>query len=335
MIYNIKNIMHSYNGATAFETSDLSIPKASITGLAGPNGAGKTTLLNILGLIYKPTSGIVLFKGKPVQPFSKFAKSKITLLNQEPYLLKRTVFNNVAYGLMLRKETKNIKDKVYHALDAVGLDGGSFSSRFWSELSGGEARRVALAARLVLNPDVLILDEPTANIDAESSILIRQAALNARDKHGTTLIISSHDHEWLYDVSDTVLNLYNGKILSGDRLSLIFGPWEPTKTTLFKKEGADFLIPEPPAAKAVAYLSADAVGICHTKEQVPQNASYIRARLKSVMIDSKTGKRYGTLKAKDLTLLSELDNNRQAHVTPETGQTVFVFYDPCTIKFTT
>ncbi len=334
MIYTIENIKHCYNGKLAFDTKSLSIPKASITGLTGPNGAGKTTLLMILALIQKPTSGIVMFKGKPVQPFAKTAKSHITILNQEPFLLKRSVFQNIAYGLKLRKDTKNLEKRVHNVLATVGLDGRNFASRSWSELSGGETRRVALAARLILNPDVLILDEPTANIDAESSILIRKAALNAREVYGTTLIISSHDRDWLYDVSDTVLNIFNGKILQGNRVNPIFGPWESAGKTLYNKTGTDFLVPEPPELKSVAFISADSLGICETSTNRPDNTECFMARLKSVTIDKKTNKRYCTLISNELTLLADYENCRPASFKPEPGHNVVVFYNPELIKFT-
>ena len=212
MIYKIEKIKHSYNGKTAFETDKLLIKRASITGVNGPNGAGKSTLLNILALTLKPSSGEVFFKGKQAYPFSKPAREQITILNQNPYLLKRTVFENIAYGLKIRDDKANLKQRVYKALESLGLDSEKFATRSWSELSGGEAKRVALAARLILKPDVLILDEPTTNVDAESSLLIRKAALKAREINGTTLIISSHDKEWLHDVSDNVLNLFEGRI---------------------------------------------------------------------------------------------------------------------------
>jgi tungstate transport system ATP-binding protein len=92
----------------------------------------------------------------------------------------------------------------------LGLDPDTFARRQWDELSGGEAQRVALAARLVLNPRVLLLDEPTASVDARSSELIRSASLRARNDWGTTLVIASHDREWLYDVCDEVLHLFKG-----------------------------------------------------------------------------------------------------------------------------
>jgi NAD(P)-dependent dehydrogenase (short-subunit alcohol dehydrogenase family) len=101
---------------------------------------------------------------------------------------------------------------VAQALLKVGLDPARFSHRSWRELSGGEAQRVALAARLVLEPKVLLLDEPTASVDRESSELILRAALDARDRWGTTLIIISHQLTWLRQIADRILSMDYGKL---------------------------------------------------------------------------------------------------------------------------
>jgi tungstate transport system ATP-binding protein len=101
---------------------------------------------------------------------------------------------------------------VRRALEKVGLDPTRFSQRSWRELSGGEAQRVALAARLVLKPKVLLLDEPTANVDRESSELILRAVLDARNQWGTTLIIISHQLTWLRQIADHILALDYGRL---------------------------------------------------------------------------------------------------------------------------
>lgn len=343
MIYTIKNLKHCYNGKTAFEADGLSISQASITGVNGPNGAGKSTLLNILALIQKPSSGTVLFKDKAVQPFSKSARSRITILSQNPYLLKRSVFNNVAYGLKTRNDKKNLKQRVYNALEAVGLDGNEFADRLSTELSGGESKRVALAARLILNPDVLILDEPTANVDAESSLLIRKAALDARDNQGTTLIISSHDKDWLYDVCDSVLNIFNGRIIEGKRISLIFGPWEKTgnalslnlNKNLYIKSGYRLLVPEPPDKNSVAVFPADDFYIYNDKTKIPEKLEYIEGSIRTITMGKKCRTVFGTLKIKDsdLSVTVNLNNSRPESFIPAPGQAVFACYKPDLIKF--
>ena len=224
-IYILNDVAHFYGNTRAFWVDHLLIEKGSIVGLIGPNGSGKSTLLKILAFVQKPTRGTILFKQKPASVFSEAVRFNVTLLTQEPYLLKRTVMANIAYGLKIRGRKNNLKIKVHKSLESVGLDPEKFAGRKWNELSGGEAQRVALAARLVLEPEVLLLDEPTASVDETSGQYIREAAFNAREKWGTTLIMASHDHQWLYSVCDTTLQLYDGKIFGNgtdtDRKSVV------------------------------------------------------------------------------------------------------------------
>ena len=220
-IYRIENLVHRY------KSDPVVAEPASITGLVGPNGSGKSTLLKIMAFIFRPTQGRILFDGKPALPFDESVRFLVTLLTQDPYLMKRTVFKNIAYGLKVRGNREDWACQVHDSLAMVGLDPDTFARRQWDELSGGEAQRVALAARLVLNPRVLLLDEPTASVDAASSELIRAASLRARSEWGTTLVIASHDREWLYDVCDEVVHLFKGIPTGTGRSNMVFGPWEP------------------------------------------------------------------------------------------------------------
>ena len=165
-VFQIDSLKHAYAGRTALEIEHLTIQAASIVGLIGPNGSGKSTLLKMLGLIEKPSQGEIRFNGQQVEPFSEKARFRITLLPQEPFLMKRNVFSNVTYGLKLRGNGGSMMKKAHKALAMVGLKGDEFLRRPWYALSGGEAQRVALAARLALKPKVLLLDEPTASVDA-------------------------------------------------------------------------------------------------------------------------------------------------------------------------
>jgi tungstate transport system ATP-binding protein len=171
--------------------------------------------------------------------------------------MKRTVLNNVAYGLQIRKATDHLADRVDKALSYVGLDGKDFAQRPSYALSGGEAQRVALAARLVLKPEVLLMDEPTASIDALSAQLIKDAVLRARRDWGTTLIVASHDWQWLYGICDTVFHLLKGRFLGTGRENVLFGPWEPMGNGLWGKslgDGQQLLVPRPPEALAAAVI---------------------------------------------------------------------------------
>jgi tungstate transport system ATP-binding protein len=208
-IYALKGVSQAYRGRTVLNINSLAIPRTSITGLTGPNGSGKSTLLRILAFLEDPLRGKVIFQSRPCSSRDQGIRRKVTLLTQEPYLLKRSVHANVAYGLKARGERKTA-ERVAEALRLVSLSPAGFGKRSWHELSGGEAQRVALAARLVLRPDVLLLDEPTANLDAESAKQIKEASLAVRRDWGTTLVIASHDMNWLQSICDRILSLSDG-----------------------------------------------------------------------------------------------------------------------------
>jgi tungstate transport system ATP-binding protein len=210
-IITLYNVRQRYSDRTVLAVDRLDIEPGSIIGLAGPNGSGKSTLLRLLAFLEAPASGTLTFMGNPASCKSNQIHRQITLLVQEPYLLKRSVRANVAYGLKVRGES-NITAKVNHALELVGLPPDKFSCRQWFELSGGESQRVALAARLVLKPKVLLMDEPTASLDGQSATMIRQAALAARKEYGASLVIASHDMAWLNAACDQIIHLENGKI---------------------------------------------------------------------------------------------------------------------------
>ncbi len=211
-LVSLKKIRQRYSDRTVLSVDDFDIISGTIIGLAGPNGSGKSTLLRLLAFLEAPAEGTMLFQERPTTASPNRVHRAVTLLVQEPYLLKRSVFANVAYGLKVRGKN-DIPAKVHRALEIVGLDPESFSKRQWFELSGGESQRVAFAARLVLKPKMLLMDEPTASLDEKSSALIRQAALSAREEYGASLVIASHDMAWLHDVSDYIVHLEKGKII--------------------------------------------------------------------------------------------------------------------------
>lgn len=210
-LYHLRDVTQTHGGRVVLDVPRLDIPAGAIVGITGPNGSGKTTLLRILAFLDRPAGGEVRFQGLATLGRERALRRRVTLMVQNPYLLRRSVRGNVAYGLKIRK-AGNIREKTDRALAAVGLDPGRFADRARHELSGGEAQRVALAARLAFEPTVLLLDEPTASLDGESAALVRQAALDARDRLGTSLVVVSHDIGWLTEVSDAVLAMENGRI---------------------------------------------------------------------------------------------------------------------------
>ncbi|MHC1788133.1 energy-coupling factor ABC transporter ATP-binding protein [Solidesulfovibrio sp.] len=210
-LYQLIDVGHRYGGREVLCVPDLSVAAGAILGLAGPNGGGKSTLLRLLAFLESPAVGEIRYQGQPTLGREYDLRSEVTYFAQEPYLLKRSVRANVGYGLTIRGEA-DVRGRVDAALELVGLDPGRFAGRLWHELSGGEVKRVALAARLALRPRVLLLDEPTANLDRDSAELVRRAVVAARETHGVTLVISGHDQTWLRAICDDMLWLRDGTI---------------------------------------------------------------------------------------------------------------------------
>lgn len=224
-LYELNNIEQYYDGKKVLSIDSLSLSENQIIGFFGPNGSGKSTLFSLLSFIDKPSEGEIIFNGIDSRKMDAKLRQSVVIVPQNPYLLKRTVFDNVAYGLKLRNETEALTQRVYEALSLVGLNP-EFSKRKWSQLSGGEAQRVALAARLILKPKVLILDEPTSGVDTNSAQMIKEAIFLAKQKWNTTLFISSHDHNWLNHACDRKVALFHGNLVESGSVNLLFAPWE-------------------------------------------------------------------------------------------------------------
>ncbi len=336
-IYRIENLVHRYNHQPVLEVDRLEIPPASIMGLVGPNGSGKSTLLKLMAFVLRPTEGRILFDGLPAAPFDESVRFQATLLTQDPYLMKRTVFNNIAYGLKVRKDRENWTRPVTDALTMVGLDPDTFSRRQWDELSGGEAQRVALAARLVLKPRVLLLDEPTANVDAASSELIRAASLRARREWGTTLVIASHDREWLYDVCDELLHLFKGKPAGTGRSNMIFGPWIREANGLAAKwlgGGMRLMVSAPPNDEATAFIDPAAIHILTEGEAATTaDALIVDGTITRLSLSRQHGDLYADVRVGSLTLVVRVAESHLAAMTLHRGWPVTLTYRPDSIRW--
>lgn len=210
--------------------------------------------------------------------------------------MKRNVFENVTYGLKLRGGGRLLMKKAHKALAMVGMSSDEFIQRPWYALSGGEAQRVALAARLALKPKVLLLDEPTASVDAGSAQLIREAALRARQESGTTLVIASHDLQWLFEICDEVLHLFKGKIFGKGRESVIFGPWHELSAGQWGKILPDAQLlrvpapPSPDAAALIDLISADMEPSHRTDEMI-----FLKGIVSRLSLEKKTGHVFATI----------------------------------------
>ena len=328
--YHLKNIQHYYGNTKVLDIDDLKIEKGSITGLIGPNGSGKSTLLKLLAFARKPTLGQIFYKGHPELPFSSSIRSKITLLTQKPYLLKRTVFENIVYGLKIRNEKHNLEKRVTEALLNVGLDYQNFATRFWHQLSGGEAQRVAMAARLILTPEVLLLDEPIANVDIESASLIRKASLNARKNWGTTLVIASHDLQWLSSISDQQLSIFKGNIFSTGMENIITGPFEKSDQKILVKkleDGQIIRLIAPAQTSSSAIIRKKNITIDLEKQLGNDHLNQLSGHIASMLLGTKSETILVTISINDLSLIVNLSSDKIGRLDLYPGKKVILkFY---------
>jgi len=312
--YRLNHIQHYYNDKKVLDIDTLKIHKGTITGLTGPNGSGKSTLLKIMAFAMKPSAGEVWFNGQQEFVMSPRVRSRVTLLTQKPYLLKRSVFENIAYGLKIRKDMNNLENRIKDALESVGLSYTGFAQRQWHELSGGEAQRVAMAARLVLRPEVLLLDEPVASVDTKSAGQIRKASMAARDNWGCTIIIASHDLPWLYECSDTRLSIYNGRIFSTGRENIIPPPYDlsqenapvkwlgPVKRAGMNEKGEHIRLPLKKTKEGFAVIQKEKIHVCLEKDMKNDCDNQITGEITSMLIEKSSGEIMTTIHASDFSL---------------------------------
>jgi len=214
-ILSLENIEVAVGQAFRLEIDALAIEAGGLYCLTGPNGAGKTTLLRLLALLASPARGILRFDGRGVVFRGGLAdaslRREVTLVQQAPYLFQGSVYDNLAFGLSLRNIAPAQRSaRIEAALESVGLAG--FAQRSSRELSGGEIQRVALARALVLQPRVLLLDEPLANIDVGHLGLFEKRLRDLCTEQGVTIVMSTHDPGQPERLGSEVITLNRGRL---------------------------------------------------------------------------------------------------------------------------
>lgn len=212
-LVKLTSIEKRYGRTVALALNQMTIQAGRLYLLTGPNGSGKSTLLNILALLTPPDEGEMYFAGERVTwkgALLTRLRRSITLLHQSPYLFRGTVADNVAFGLSVRGiRGAEAKRLVEEALSTVGLAG--FEGRKIGQLSGGEAQRVAMARALAIRPELLLLDEPLANVDKQSAQVLEEV-ISALPARGTTVVMSSHDPFHEERLPCEVISLLGGRI---------------------------------------------------------------------------------------------------------------------------
>ncbi|MBP1154935.1 MULTISPECIES: ATP-binding cassette domain-containing protein [unclassified Paenibacillus] len=219
----MKSIEIEHLTVSAGDRMLLSIPSAafeegSIYGIVGPSGAGKSTFLRVLNFLEKPHSGTLSFFGHRVDLTSLSHSKRLHLqrqmafVAQKPVMFQTTVFENVALGLSYRRVAQSQKVKlVREALELVGL--AAAEGRKATSLSGGEAQRIAIARALVLQPKLLLLDEPTSNLDPPNVFIIEQIITRIRQESSMTILMVTHHLQQAKRLSEYCLFLYQGQIV--------------------------------------------------------------------------------------------------------------------------
>ena len=222
---NIDNVFKNYkNGETdvkALRGVSLDIEKGEFTSIAGPSGSGKTTLLNLIGCIDILDRGEITIKNEAVSSMSKkektnFRRKNLGFVFQTYNLIPvLSAYENVAFVLSLLDLSEGeIRERTMKILKEVGLEG--MEDRKPSKLSGGQQQRVAIARSLIKNPEIVLADEPTANLDSGTGEEILKLMKEMNKKYGTTFIFSTHD-PMVMDYAGRVVMLHDGQINSDER----------------------------------------------------------------------------------------------------------------------
>jgi tungstate transport system ATP-binding protein len=242
-VIRIAGLSRHASGKTILESIDLDIHRGEIFTFIGPSGSGKTTLLRLIDLLDMPTTGTIFFDGIDTAASNAAVRLSIrrrmAMVFQKPAVLNTTVAGNVAFGLKFRgSEKSEIESRVLEALDLVGLL--HLADRKAITLSGGEMQRVAIARALVTRPEVLLLDEPTANLDPVNTDLIEKLILRVHQQFQTTIILSTHDMIQGQRLADRMGVIMDGRIAQIGSLHDIF--YRPQGRDIARFVGIDTML---------------------------------------------------------------------------------------------
>ncbi|MBT3363326.1 MAG: ABC transporter ATP-binding protein [Chloroflexi bacterium] len=241
-LLRIENLGQSYDGSDILTDVNLSLEHGEVFALIGPTGSGKTTLLKLLDLLETPSSGSIYFDDVDVTKVESnrlAARRRMALVQQKPVVFSMNVYDNVAVGLKWRGIDKaSIKQKVEHALELVDMT--DYAHRDAKTLSGGETQRVALARALALEPNLLLLDEPTANLDPNSVSKIEEIIEHVISEHKISIFMTTHNMLQGQRLADRVGVLIDGRMQQVGTPEQIFSA--PTSKAVAEFVGIDNIL---------------------------------------------------------------------------------------------
>ena len=240
-IVTLSDVRVRYGETDVLDVPAFDVRRGEVLAVVGPNGSGKSTMLRVLGLLEPPTQGTVCFEGRPVHAKDGLPeRRRMASVFQQPLLARGTVAENVAMGLRFRGVSHaEIDARADRWLARFGI--AALRDRRARSLSGGEAQRVALARALVLDPDVLLLDEPFAALDPPEArgVLIPELGAILRADHVTTVLVT-HDRAEAQALADRVAVLLQGRIRQLDETSRVF--WAPASEDVARFVGVETIV---------------------------------------------------------------------------------------------
>ncbi|MDY9927456.1 ABC transporter ATP-binding protein [Methanosarcina sp.] len=222
-IVELEEIYKNYGDLRILRNINLQIEKGTSTALVGPTGSGKTVLLRLIDLLEKPSSGTIYFEGADTNGSNNTrlnVRRQIGMVFQKPLAFKASVYDNIAYGLKIRGKKEDMDERIKELLELIGLPG--YENRNALKLSGGETQRLALARAMITDPKLLLLDEPTANLDPISKKKLEELILKINRESETTIIMTTHDLLQGQRLAERMVILYNGQILQSGTPDQIF-----------------------------------------------------------------------------------------------------------------
>jgi tungstate transport system ATP-binding protein len=300
-IIETKGLGQAYERHQVLNGINLKLERGDFLALIGPSGAGKSTLIRLLDLLETPSVGRIYFDGIDVTCSSKIrlnahrrtafvsgktrlkARRRMAFVQQKPAVFDMSVFSNVACGLKFRRENKqDIRDKVERALDLVGMS--DYKNRNARTLSGGEMQRVAIARALVTEPEVLFLDEPTANLDPASVAKIEAILARIIGERKSALLMTTHDMAQGQRLAGKIGVLINGEILQVGTPNEIF--FSPANMQIAEFVGIENILPGAVAGKEneLAIIKVNGVDIQAITDLAQGENVYVMIRPEDITI---------------------------------------------------